>query len=243
MTTRSKNAGPHTKKRVEQFPDPPPEEMTAFHQVNLPGYPGILLLHFQDREGTIVSSEVAAGLRLTESYEGILYPDLLIAFGVDSAASVARNGYLISEQGKSPDFVLEVASPTTAHRDETVKRDGYRRMGVGEYWRFDPTGGELYETALAGDRLVDREWEAVVIEQTVEGHHWGWSEALGLALCWEDGNLRFWDGESGSYLPTVGEQGVALRAEAEARRMAEGRAETAEAEVRRLRRELGRRSE
>ncbi len=37
------------------------------------------------------------------------------------------------EQGKLPDFVPEVASASTARRDETVKRDVYRGMGVPEF--------------------------------------------------------------------------------------------------------------
>ena len=42
------------------------------------------------------------------------YPDLLIALGVDPAAYHHSNGYIIGEQGKPPDFVLEVASASTA---------------------------------------------------------------------------------------------------------------------------------
>ena len=59
----------------------------------------------------------------------------------------ARNGYLIPEQGKPPDFVLEVASEGTGREDETVKRDAYEAMGVREYWRFDHTGGEFHSAA------------------------------------------------------------------------------------------------
>ena len=36
-------------------------------------------------------------------------PDLLIAFDVDPELYHRSNGYVISEQGKSPDFVLDVA--------------------------------------------------------------------------------------------------------------------------------------
>ena len=39
---------------------------------------------------------------------------LLIAFDVDSSLYYRSNGYVISEQGKPPDFVLEVASASTA---------------------------------------------------------------------------------------------------------------------------------
>ena len=187
-----------TSAKVLQFPDPPPEEMTAFHHVGFPGYPASLALHFQDQATTIITSEVAAGVRPTQSYEGILYPDLLIAFNVDAEANIARNGYLIPEQGKPPDFVLEVASETTARRDETVKRDAYAAMGVREYWRFDPTEGHRYQAALAGDNIVGTEYEPITIHQSSEGHYWGHSEALNLDLCWEEGNLRFWDPEARS---------------------------------------------
>ena len=35
------------------------------------------------------------------------WPDLLITFDVDAADYVASNGYVVSEQGKAPDLVLE----------------------------------------------------------------------------------------------------------------------------------------
>ena len=190
--------------KVLRFPDPPPEEMTAFHQVGFPAYPASLALHFQDEATTIITSEVAAGVRPTESYEGILFPDLLIAFNVNAEASIARNGYLIPEQGKPPDFVMEVASRTTARRDET---DQARRlsaaMRIPEYWRFDTTGGEWYQAPLAGDRLVAGKYEPIPIHRTPQGHYWGHSDALNLDLCWEDGNLRFWDPESMTYPSTA----------------------------------------
>ncbi len=82
----------------------------------------------------------------SENYDGVRYPHLLIAFNADPVANISRHGYLIPEQGKPPDFVLEVASESTGRRDEVTKRSDYQRMGILENWRFDPSGGCFHQT-------------------------------------------------------------------------------------------------
>ena len=62
-------------------------------------------------------------------------PDVLVAFGVGTHS---RSSYLVWEEGKPPDWVLEVASPLT--NDLDFKRRAYAAMGVPEYWLFDPKG-------------------------------------------------------------------------------------------------------
>ena len=64
-------------------------------------------------------------------------PDVLVAFGVGTHS---RSSYLVWEEGKPPDWVLEVASPSTAAKDLDFKRRAYAAMGVPEYWLFDPKG-------------------------------------------------------------------------------------------------------
>ena len=38
----------------------------------------------------------------------------------------------------APDLVVEIGSPSTRKRDETIKRKLYERRGVEEYWVIDP---------------------------------------------------------------------------------------------------------
>ena len=153
-----------------------------------------------------------------------LGPDLLVAFGIDLEVAAMWNGYVIDEVGKPPDFVLEVASQNTGIRDYTVKRDGYARYGIPEYWRFDWSGGDFHDQPLAGDRLVNGEYEPIPLTTEPDGMIWGRSAVLGLYPCWDDGNLRFYDPAAGRYLPDIHD--------------ALARAEAAEAEVRRLREQL-----
>ena len=240
MTTQSSLQQPHTVDytKLEPLPDPPREpDMQQHEHVTYASYS--LRAHFADRDDVLISGEGYLRHEATNNAER-LAPDCVVAFGVTPDAIVARNGYVISEVGKPPDFVLEVASRSTGRNDYTVKREGYVGYGVTEYWRFDQTGGRYHDAALAGDALVDGEYEPVEITHQADGLIWGHSEVLGLDLCWANGDLRFRDPSSGEFLPTAGEERAA-RVEAEERaNAAEGRANAAEARQAELEAELRR---
>ena len=231
MTTKPV-ASPSGSGAIIRFPDAPPEEMTAYYHVNFPGYPGSLALHFGNPETTVILSEIASALMPTRDHRGVRYPDLLISFNAKPDAVLPRNGYLIPEQGKPPDFVLEVASESTGEIDENEKRRDYARMGVPEYWRFDYTGGDYHSVHLAGDRLVGNEYQPIPIHYAEEGHYWGHSDALNLDLRWERGELRWYDPVARRYLPNFQEKDEQLRTEAEARIRAEARILELEAQSR-----------
>ena len=167
-----------------------------------------------------------------------LSPDVLVAFDIDLDVAAMWNGFVIDEVGRPPEFVLEVASEHTGVRDYTVKREGYARYGVPEYWRFDWSGGDFHDQPLAGDRLANGEYEPIPLTTEPDGMIWGHSEVLGLDLCWDDGNLRFYDPTAGRYLPDLSEALDERDTERAARQAAEARAEAAEAELRRLREQL-----
>ena len=119
---------------------------------------------------------------------GSRYPDLLVSFDADPIAYYRSNGYIIAEQGKPPDFVLEIASASTGKVDVTDKRRDYARRRIREYWRFDETG-EHHGTRLAGDRLVGDHYEEIPIDEpdaeTLQGH----SEVLDLDLAVATGRV------------------------------------------------------
>ena len=154
---------------------------------------------------------------------------MTVAFDVDEAVIERDNGYAIEHHGKPPSLALEVASPTTGRNDYTTKRDGYARFGISEYWRTDPSGGAWRDAELAGDWLQDGEYVPIPIERVGARQMRGYSDVLQLYVCWEDGNLRFYDKKAG-YLLTHDEEADSRIAERSARLTAEAQAQTAEAE-------------
>ena len=127
-------------------------------------------------------------------------PDVYIAFDVDADTIRHRNGYVIWEVGKPPDFVLEVASESTADNDTGYKRDLYARLGVREYWRFDRTGGELYGAGLAGEYLENGDYRPVTIRVDADGVEWGYSPLLHLNLRQRNGRLELQEPDTGEIL-------------------------------------------
>ena len=52
----------------------------------------------------------------------------------------------------APDLVVEVGSPSTRRRDETIKLRLYERAGVSEYWFVDPERDAIRVYRLADGR-------------------------------------------------------------------------------------------
>ena len=206
-----------------------------------------LRIHFADVPGARVNGDtfiyyVEGNRRRSVS------PDCYVALDLsaEALASIERNNaYMLWEVGKSPDFVLEIGSESTAEADLGAKRDLYAEIGVSEYWRFDATGGDFYGEPLVGERLVDGAYRRFELRHERDGRAWSHSDALNLDLWWDDGQLRFWDPVASTWLLSheedrTGRLEAESRAEEEATRAEEEatRADRAEEEVRRLRARL-----
>ena len=141
-------------------------------------------------------------------------PDVYVAFDV---ADRHRNSYVVWEEGKPPDFVLEVVSPLSRKRDAKEKPDIYAEIGVPELFLYDP--GDEDEPTLAGvgpalsgfDLLGGRGGRCRPLprERLPGGVVGVRSKMLGLCLCVKrsgpkplDGSLRWYDPAVDGFLPT-----------------------------------------
>ncbi len=151
-------------------------------------------------------------------------PDVFVALGVPR--DPPRDSYKVWEEGKTPDFVLEVAAPLKARLDREGKRELYQRLGVREYWMHDPDGG-LHRTRLQALRLVGGTYRAVKVERDASGHIRARSKVLGLDLLFDGDRLRIWDPVAGRFLPTVAEAEARAEAAQQMQREAQAQAEDA----------------
>ena len=108
-----------------------------------------------------------------------LRPDVQVVFGVKRDAQ--RSTFRVWEEGKAPDFVLEVASRSTAQNDARPKAREYLRVGVCEYWRLNPEGS-LMGVPLEGYRAHGGRYQRVESETGPGGVEYLRSEVLGLEL-------------------------------------------------------------
>ena len=233
---------PYRKILPEGFICPGPEylreDMRQAEPIDESGH--LLRDHFSVRPNTVVDTGGFVFYDPDDLIRGRVRPDVYVVFGVDTESILERDGYVIHEAGKPPDFALEVASISTRRRDTGAKRILYARIGIGEYWRFDPTGGRHYGYPLAGDILADGAYQPLDLTLEDDGMLWGYSQTLDLCLCAKDRRLLYYDRKSGSYLRSVGEERAAHRLTASERDQAATERDEALAEAERLREELRR---
>ncbi len=238
MTLKRPAAVPPEAPEFIRLPDTPePKDMTTVRDFYADCHNGAIAEYLGSEETTLVMGDRYLTILPfgDGEQEGHRYPDLMIAFGVDPKVADAHNGYVISYWNKPPDFVLEIVSAGSVRVDHVEKRPDYAAMGIPEYWRFDANGGSRSRPRLAGDRLVDGQYQPIAIKQAEDGVWMGYSAVLNVNLCWLAGEFRWQDPATGEYLRTRDEirrDEIEAQARAEA---AEERAAQLEAELRHLR--------
>lgn len=138
-------------------------------------------------------------------------PDVMVIFDV---APGGRDSYKIWEEGSVPKVVFEITSPSTKNEDKKRKLDLYQKIGIEEYWLFDPKG-QWIKSQLLGYRLKNGVYEEITDSR---------SKALKLRLKVEGKLIGFYREDTGDKLLIPDELAENLQLETLARQEAEKRA-------------------
>ena len=189
-----------------------------------------LRVRYQGRDDVYVAGDMLIYYRMNRNDISVA-PDVYVVFG--AAGNHPRDSWLVWREGRPPDFVMEIASPSTWRRDATEKRRIYADMGVTEYARFDPTG-DHFTPPLVMETLDGTEYREQPLTTDDDGNLRAHSAVLDLDFCVSpDQQLRLYDPTAGQWLRTHQET-------EDARRESETARQAAEAEIARLQAELQR---
>jgi Uma2 family endonuclease len=152
-------------------------------------------------------------------------PDVMVVVGVPKEPP--RRSYRMWLEGNTvPAAIFEMSSKKTIEKDLGIKFETYQRLGVQEYFMFDPDHRVL-RPPLQGYRLVNGEYKQIPhVDDMLESD-------LGFRLRVEDKVLRLIDPRTGEPVPFPAEEAEQARE----------RAEQLEAEVQRLRQLLAAKTE
>ncbi|HEY9747157.1 MAG TPA: Uma2 family endonuclease, partial [Allocoleopsis sp.] len=135
--------------------------------------------------------------RKSEQFRG---PDFFVVLGTERKP---RKSWVVwEEEGKYPNIIVELLSPSTADTDRGLKKQIYQDIfRTPDYFWFDPDRLEF-----AGFHLVDGRYEP--LEPNAQGLLW--SQQLELFLGIHEAQLRFFTAE-GQLVPTPEESAEAER--------------------------------
>ena len=184
--------------------------------------------YFQQRADVYVSGNLFIYYEEGNS-EAVIAPDVFVVFG---APKHRRSSYMLWNEPKAPDFVMEITSRRTRSQDQGPKRGTYAFLGVQEYVQYDPTSDYL-RPPLRGLSLVGDNYELMPTAVLPDGTLTLYSNVLGLELRLVHGVLRFVEPTTGQRLLSHREADQARQEAERARQEAERAQQEAEAHARR----------
>ncbi len=198
---------------------------TDWHITSMFALLGGLREHFARRNDVYVASNMFLYYAEGEPRKNRA-PDIMVIFGVPKHT---RNIFKTWEEGAVPSVIVELSSPQTVREDLGPKRELYARLGVSEYYLFDPLG-EILNPPFLGFRLHDGAYQLLLTD--ADGGLT--SPLLGLRMIPEGTMIRLVDPATGRPILTNEEKFDALaeeqeRADAE-RERADAERERADAE-------------
>jgi Uma2 family endonuclease len=153
-------------------------------------------------------------------------PDVMVIFEVEPGG---RDNYKIWVEGQVPAVIFEMTSASTRKEDQQFKKSLYERLGVQEYWLFDPKQ-EWLKPSLQGYRLHQGRY------QPIPNHDY--CEPLQLTLKVEENLIGFYRADTGERLLTPDELADAITQAEVARDQAQAARDQAQLESERLRERL-----
>lgn len=138
----------------------------------------LLGVYVRERElGHVMFERVA--FRLSDTWAPV--PD--VAFVCTERMGIIRSGYVDGV----PDFVVEIASPESEARDYEIKREGYEKFGVKEYWIIDPDEQVATFLVLGESRYEEAKLDrGMVSSRAIPGFrvavNWLWQKPLPRTL-------------------------------------------------------------
>ena len=193
----------------------------------------VLKHRYLDRPDVYVASDLL--IYFVEGDPGAaVAPDIFVVFGV---AKGQRRVYKLWVEGAVPAVAIEVTSRKTRLEDLRTKMTVYARLGIAEYYLYDPEADYL-RPPLQGYRLVGDAYQPAEPDPTGALR----SARLGLDLRLEDGCLQLYDSVTGARLLRRLERDAALDHATETLAAERARADAAEAELARLRAEIAARA-
>jgi Uma2 family endonuclease len=143
-------------------------------------------LHFRTIGRTVYLAE-----ELTVLYPGEkpFEPDILAVLDVAQPENDERMAWVVADEGKGPDLVIEVLHRGDRDKDLVENVERYARLGIAEYFVYDRLRQQIH-----GYRLVSpgaARYQRILPQL---GHYR--SGVLGLDLAILDDNLRFLSGEA-----------------------------------------------
>lgn len=178
------------------YPDSDGKPMgeTEYHILAITHLYEVLRPWFRAREGFHVAADMLLYYEKGNP-SAVRGPDVMVSKGV--RGKHFRRSFRTWEEGVAPAAIIEVTSRSTKDEDQFEKPAVYARIGVEEYFLFDPIG-EYLHPRLQGFRLVKGAYVPMAVKQADRLS----SDELGLDLVADAHLLRVVDPATGERLPT-----------------------------------------
>lgn len=176
-----------------------PEISGEFELYHIPRVRSIVTLskRFSHRSDVYVTGNMPIRHRTSGKY---LYAVADVMVALEAKHDKARDQWVSWREGKAPDVVIDIAK---AGRDQEFVRAGletYRKMGVAEYWLFDPSG-RYFDQPMAGYQLMDGNYQRISVSEAPTGILRSHSKKLGVDFyIGPDAEVQMYDPSNGDRL-------------------------------------------